>query len=74
MDDDMSKKDRQLMERMEKFMNEKWGKRCPKYCIGCGVCEAWASFYTIFNLSDAEELAWEHHQNSRKKRLNEANL
>ena len=63
MNSDMSKQDKQLEKRMEEFVNKKWGKRCSKYCPGCGICEAWVAFYTIFNISDAEELAWERHQN-----------
>ena len=38
----------ELKDRLEKWIKEYWGERCPDYCESCPCCKAWDAFDYLF--------------------------
>lgn len=56
---DMDKKSLALKKEVRKWIGEHYGKRCKKYAVGCGCCEAWRAFDLLFDYE--QELDWDTH-------------
>ena len=40
---------------MKSFMVKFWGERCPDFEAGCGLCQAWKAYDTIFEFAEEDD-------------------
>ncbi len=42
----------ELKDRLEQWIKECWGDRCPDYCTSCSCCKAWDAFDYLFQYGE----------------------
>lgn len=54
----MTKKE--LSKKVREYVIKNFGKRCKSCAVGCPTCEAWRSFYYLFESDNEQE--WYNHR------------